>query len=177
VGLLEVERGLKEILEVLRRHPEWSLVMAGFGGDQEHLLKLAEELPNVKYLGRIPYERALRLSAAADVLFATYHPGIPNHRLASPNKVFEAMMLGKPVVVARGTNMDRVVEETNCGLVVEYGQTDALEASLKRLADDSALRQRLGINARQTYVDRYSWQIMKERLLALYQEMCSPSHA
>jgi len=177
VGLLQVERGLTEMLEVLRRHPEWSLAMAGFGGDQDHLLELAQDLPNVTYLGRIPYERALRLSAAADVLFATYDPSIPNHRLASPNKVFEAMMLGKPVVVARGTNMDRVVDENQCGLVVEYGQIDELEAGLKRLAEDARLRQRLGASARQIYTRKYSWQLMKDRLLALYQEMCPPAHA
>ena len=151
IGLLQVERGLMEMLEVLRRHPDWTLALAGFGGDEAQVLSLAGRLPNVTLYGRIPYERALQLSASADVLFATYDPAIPNHRYSSPNKIFEAMMLGKPTVVARATNMDRIIQEANCGLVVQYGDVDDLEAGLSRLADEPALRLQLGKNGRQVY--------------------------
>lgn len=168
VGLLQVERGLFEVLEVLRRHPDWRLDLAGFGGDQESLLEAARALPNVAWHGRVPYEQALRLSAAADALFATYDPAIPNHRYSSPNKLFEAMLLGKPVVVARRTNMDEIVSRCDCGLVVEYGQVDGLEAAFARLAADPNLRRRLGANARCAYETIYGWERMRERLLALY---------
>lgn len=177
IGLLQVERGLLEMLEVLRRHPDWNLVMAGFGGDQEQILKLVKELPNIVFLGRVSYERALRISAAADVLFATYDPEIPNHRYSSPNKVFEAMMLGKPIVVARGTNMDRIIEDNDCGLVVEYGNVESLELSLTRLANEPSLRRRLGEKARLTYKNTYSWHLMQQRLFALYEELFHSSHA
>jgi glycosyltransferase involved in cell wall biosynthesis len=168
VGLLQVERGLFEVLEILRRHPHWRLDLAGFGGDQESLLEAARTLPNVTWHGRVPYEQALRLSAAADALFATYDPSIPNHRYSSPNKIFEAMLLGKPVVVARGTNMDEIITRHNCGLVVEYGRVDELEAAFARLAANPDLRCRLGLNARRTYETIYGWERMRERLLALY---------
>ena len=171
VGLFQVERGLFEMLDVMREHPEWSLVMAGFGGDQDRIEALAERLPNVTCLGRVPYDRALRLSAAADVLFATYDPSIPNHRYSSPNKVFEAMMLGKPIVVARLTNMDKIIEENDCGLVVEYGSVDELERSLSRLAGDPLLRDRLGAAGRRAYERQYGWSQQERRLLDLYREL------
>ncbi|GAF26380.1 glycosyltransferase [Moorella thermoacetica Y72] len=172
VGLLQVERGLLEIMNVLSRHPEWHLDLAGFGGgDEECILGLARLLPNVTWHGRIPYKQAMELSYAADVLIATYDPTIPNHRYSSPNKVFEAMMLAKPVVVARSTGIDSLVEEINCGLVVPYGDVAALEAALIRLARDPAIRQRLGENGRRAYEEKYSWNLMRERLLALYREL------
>ncbi|MBE3582471.1 MAG: glycosyltransferase family 4 protein [Thermoanaerobacteraceae bacterium] len=172
VGLLQVERGLLEMLEVFTRHPEWYLDLAGFGGgDEERILRLARSLPNVTWHGRVPYKRALELSYAADVLFATYDPTIPNHRYSSPNKVFEAMMLAKPVVVARDTGIDRLVKEVNCGLVVPYGDVAVLEAALAHLAQDPALRQRLGENGRRAYEEKYSWDLMRKRLLALYNEL------
>jgi hypothetical protein len=55
IGLLQVERGLLKMLEVLRRHPEWTLTLVGFGGDQEQILSLAQALPNVAWHGHIPY--------------------------------------------------------------------------------------------------------------------------
>jgi glycosyltransferase involved in cell wall biosynthesis len=125
-------------------------------------------MENVHWHGRIPYQRALELSAGADVLVATYDPAIPNHRYASPNKVFEAMMLGKPVVAASNTNFDRIITRHECGLVVEYGDVEQLEQALATIADDPQLRSLLGENARQAYESTYNWTEMESRLLALY---------
>jgi glycosyltransferase involved in cell wall biosynthesis len=174
IGLLQVERGLLELLQVVEQHLDWSLDLAGFGGDQEEILAAAAGLPNVRWHGRVPYDRALELSRAADVLFATYDPCIPNHRYSSPNKVFEAMMLGKPIVVARDTNMDRIIEQADCGLVVEYGDVAGLEAALVRLCEDEGLQHRLARNAREAYLTSYSWSRMEEKLHRLYRSLILP---
>ncbi len=171
IGLLQVERGLMDVLEVLSRHPDWGLDLAGFGGDEAQILAVARGMPNVAWHGRVPYATALDLSARADLLFALYDPRIPNHRYASPNKLFEAMLLGKPVIVARGTNMDRIAEEVGFGLLVKYGDTLALESALARLAQDPDLRETLGRRARQGYEQAYGWHIMEQRLMDLYEEI------
>ncbi len=171
IGLLQVERGLFEMVNVLRRHPDWYLDLAGFGGDEAALREETESAPNIRWHGRIPYARALALSAAADLLFATYDPAIPNHRYSSPNKLFEAMMLGKPILVAAGTNMDRIVQAENCGVVVPYGDESALEAALQHLAENPQLRRELGENARRAYETRYGWPQMRRRLQQLYADL------
>jgi len=102
------------------------------------------------------------------VLFALYDPAIPNHRYASPNKVFEALMLGKPLIVAAGTHMDRLVSAAGCGLIVPYGDIPALENALLSLASAPALRLELGAKARRAYETGYSWAVMEQRLLELY---------
>jgi glycosyltransferase involved in cell wall biosynthesis len=168
IGLIQLERGLSEVIEVIGNHPDWTLDLAGFGGDEKIILEKARELPNVRWHGRIPYRDCIELSAKADVLFALYDPRIPNHRFSSPNKVFEAMMLGKPIVVARDTNMDRIVEQANAGIVVEYGDVAALERAFLRLEKEPDYRLRLGRNSRRVYEQRYSWNAAKERLLGLY---------
>ena len=173
VGLLQVERGLLDVLSVLAHHPEWHLDLAGFGGDQDVILQQAARLPNVRWHGRIPYEYNLCLASRADALIALYDPAIPNHRFASPNKVYEAMMLGKPVVVARGTNVDRIIEQQQCGLVVEYGDLQELERALTLLATNPTLRQQLGENARQAYDLHFGWPIMRNRLQNLYKDIAA----
>jgi len=171
VGLLQKERGLFQMLEILNRHPEWSLDLAGFGGDSEEIHDIARQMPNVRWHGRIPYDQALRLSQAADVLFATYDPAIPNHRYSSPNKVFEAMMLGKPVIVARNTNMDHIIRQENCGIIIEYGNLNELETAITLFENDPGLRLRLGENGRRAYQTTYSWINMQSRLITLYNEV------
>lgn len=176
VGLLQIERGVFEVIEVLRKHPNWHLDLAGFGGDENEIVELIKDLSNVTWFGRIPYQQAICLSQQADILFATYDPAIPNHRYSSPNKVFEGMMLGKPIVVARNTNMDLMILNAQCGLVVTYGDIDELEKAFLRLANDLSLRQELGANARRAYDEIYSWAKMEERLINLYQEIETSNH-
>jgi glycosyltransferase involved in cell wall biosynthesis len=176
VGLLQVERGLMEMLDLLKLHPEWELDLAGFGGDEEQICAAAKTLPNVFWHARVPYDKALQLSQAADVLFATYNPIIPNHRYSSPNKVFEAMLLGKPIIVSRGTNMDRLIQESNCGIVVEYGDISGLELALLQLQTNIALRQQLGENARRAYENQYSWTEMQARLKTIYAEVAGAAN-
>jgi glycosyltransferase involved in cell wall biosynthesis len=168
VGNMQLERGLIYLLKILKNHPEWKLDLAGFGGDEQTILSEASQLRNVTWHGCISYRRALELNNGADVIFSTYDPQIPNHRYSSPNKLFEAMMLGKPVIVARGTNIDQIVEAEKCGMVVEYGNLPELESAFSLLQYDPALRQAYGRNARIAYERVYDWENMKDRLLKLY---------
>jgi len=168
VGLLQVERGLLEMLSVLKNHPEWSLDLAGFGGDEAQILEIASSLPNVIWHGRVNYNEAIRISTEANVLFATYDPAIPNHKYSSPNKVFEAMMLGKPIIVAAETNMDRIIAQANCGVIIPYGNIVELENAIKLLIDHPSIMLEMGSNARYAYESLYNWNLMHQRLVALY---------
>jgi glycosyltransferase involved in cell wall biosynthesis len=167
-GNLQVERGLVELLDVLGGHPEWQLDLGGFGGDEALIQDKASALANVTWHGRLPYERVLTLTARADALIATYDPHIPNNRYASPNKLFEAMLLGKPILVAQGTNMDRIVQDADCGIVVQYGSRADLESALKTLHEQPELRMQWGAHARQAFETTYNWQAMQARLFQLY---------
>jgi glycosyltransferase involved in cell wall biosynthesis len=170
VGMLNLERGLLELIQVLGHHPEWELALAGYGTD-ETAIRSAAACPNVTMLGRIDYQNAMSLNGAADALVATYDPAIPHHRYASPNKAFEAMMLGKPLVVAQGTHIDELVSEIGCGLVVPYGDVEALDIALTRLAKDPDLRRRMGQAGRKAYEQRFNWAEMETRLADLYYEL------
>lgn len=169
-GGMVADRGMLELVEVTGRHPQWRLDMAGYGVDEDRILAAAAGNQNITWHGRVSHERAMRIHFEADVLIATYDPEIPNNRYASPNKLFEAMMLGKPLIVARDTNMDCIVEHENCGLVVVYGNRPALEAALERLHLDPDIRETFGKNARMAYEKTYSWARMESRLLSLYRE-------
>ena len=173
VGNLQIQRGLLTILNILDRHPDWKFDLAGFGPDETIILEKAATMKNVSWHGRVNYEQALRLNNKADVLVALYDPAVPNHRYASPNKLFESMMLGKPAVVAQGTNIDAVVNRIECGLVVDYDDEDSLESALKYLKENPKIRFKMGLHARNAYETTYSWSQMKSRLLNLYEEIVS----
>ena len=82
-------------------------------------------------------------------------------------------MLGKPIIVADQTNMDRIITANECGLVVPYGDVISLEKAILRLQFDPQLRQQLGQNGRSAYESTYNWSLMQEKLVQLYQRVTS----
>jgi glycosyltransferase involved in cell wall biosynthesis len=171
VGMMLKDRGLLDMLQVLKNHPTWYLELAGFGGDEDLILAAARELSNVHWHGIIDYQKSLELYFNSDVILATYDPSIPNHRLGSPNKIFEAMMLARPVIVAENTNMDRKVQEAGSGLIVRYGDLESLENALQSLCQNPELGSQLGAAGRSAYESQYGWSKMEMRIINLYKNI------
>ena len=61
--------------------------------------------------------------------------------------------------------------EANCGLVVDANNIEEVKEAIIKLRDDPELCEELGANARKAYERRYSWAIMEQRLITLYQEL------
>lgn len=168
-GLLHSDRGLIYLMEALKDLDGIRLLFAGTGPEKEHLTKFCEESNGkIQYLGFLPYNEVITKSLVSDMLFAFYDPQTPNNRYASPNKLFESMMCGKPILTNDGTSMADMVRKENCGLVVPYGNVNAIKHAILTIKDDPALCKRLGENGRKAYETKYNWGIMEERLLDVY---------
>ncbi len=169
-GNLAKDRGLLDLVRACEATGA-ILIVAGQGPDEAELLPLIESSPNATYVGVVPHDEVLRQTASADAVPALYDPAIPNNRLASPNKVFEAMMLGKPVIVSDGTSLADLVRTEGFGIVVPYGDTASLRESIERLMLSPDLCRDLGGKGRAVYAARYRWEIMQKRLLDAYAEL------
>lgn len=172
VGLLQKERGIIEMINVIRKNPTWKLILAGYGGDEDLIKEACKGIKNIEFLGRVTYENAIKIYSISDLMFATYDPSIPNHKFSSANKLFEAMMLGKPIIVAKGTGMDTLVTKYKLGFIVDYGDESQLEAVLKEIEHwDIKERNKFSERVKQTYLENFAWEIMEERLINLYNEI------
>ena len=80
------------------------------------------------------------------------------------------MMLGKPLIVARATNIDRIVEGCRNGVVIKYGDVRALDDALLSLENEKT-RSEMGTNSRQAYDQTYGWNKMKDSLVSIYADL------
>ena len=78
------------------------------------------------------------------------------------------MMCAKPIIVNDSTSVADKVREENCGLVVPYGDYEALKEAVLTLKNNPELCKELGENGRRAYDTKYNWKIMEKRLLDLY---------
>ncbi len=84
--------------------------------------------------------------------------------------VIEAMSVGKAMVGSRAGGIVDLIEDDETGLLVPPGDVDALGAALKRLIDDSDLRERLGRQAR-VRSQRFTADVIVPQFIALYQNL------
>jgi len=119
-------------------------------------------------LGPVAYDRMPEITAAADVGVAPYD----TRRLAqlrlgffwSPLKIFEYMASALPTVTVPRVPLTEIVRDGREGLFFREGDGQDLARVLEHLADEPALRERLGRAARERVVDRYSWSRHCEQL-------------
>ena len=173
-GVINRARGLQFVATAVQDLEGVRLILAGAVHDEAFLKNSVLTSARIQYLGWLPsYEDVIKRTSEADVLFRLSDPGIPKTRYESPNKLFEAMMCGKPIIVSDGSSMADIVRKENCGLVVPYGDVGAIKLAILKLKNNPELREELGRNGRRAYEDRYSWQIMEQRLLDAYRQLAS----
>lgn len=167
VGTFGSERFLQEVLQVVASREDVELHIGGFGELEPLIREAASCQENVYYYGRLSYEKTLCLESQCDLMFAMYTPEVPNHRYAAPNKFYEALMLGKPIIMAQNTGFDEVIHENDIGETVPYnveGFHVALDRLLSRRESWAEMRKR----ARKLYEDSFSWEIMEQRITEMY---------
>jgi len=171
-GILNRFRGIQHVVKATRDLPFVTFVIAGFGENTTEFKNVFSKTANVVFLGKIPHEEVIKKTLEADLIVAFYDPSWPSYRYASTaNKVFEAMMCRKPILTNYGTSLTEFVRKVRCGIVVEYGNVLHIRESIILLKNNPEFRRQLGENGYEVYVKRYSWEIMKARLLRIYKTL------
>lgn len=112
--------------------------------------------------GELEHEQVLPLLAQADVCVCPY-PNIQDLNSTYPIKVFEYMALGKAVVATRLRGISEIIEHGQSGLLVSPDDPTEMAEAMRRLYDDSSLREQLAIGARQR-IRNFEWATINTRI-------------
>jgi len=169
VGTLAETRFIKQILDIVKRRPEITLNIAGIGPLENYVSNTAKYIDNVNYFGELKYDDALKLYSRCDLMFAMYDPNIANHKYSAPNKIYEAMMLEKPIIVAKGTGIDKIVEREKIGFTINYNEK-SFEELLNKIVTNKKVLDEVRLRMRDVY-PKFSWDLMKKRIHKIYSEI------
>ena len=172
IGCLQQGRMINELIRICSKMNGFELHIGGFGDQklESYIKQMSQENENIKFYGKLAYQDVLELEAASDIMLAIYDPKIPNHKYAAPNKFYEALMLGKPVIMARNTGMDFLVEKYDIGKVIEYN-SESLRNALVELASIQSEWDNMSKRMKELYSKMFSWNEMERRLIDLYQNI------
>jgi len=171
-GGFSLDRGIEQLFDAIRAIDDATLVLMGYGLQEEAYREQAGSIElrdRVRIMPAVPPAELLSWVASADVVAMPIQPTTLNHRLTTPNKLFEAMAAGVPVVASDLPGMAPIVKETGAGLVVDPTDPAAIAAACREILDASpeeraAWRRRALEAAHRTY----NWERQVEILFAEY---------
>ncbi len=169
-GALARGRGLEVLLDALRELPTSfkALVVGGPAEEAAALRNRAESLGLANRVRVDDYRSFPELSpyyAAMDVGAILAEPW-PNHLRALPNKLFDCMANGVPVIVPDYPAMAPIVREGPCGWIVAGITRGAVTAAIREAHDSSQAAER-GRTGREAYLKRYAWERQAEAFLGV----------
>lgn len=163
---------LDKVLGAIQDMEGVKLIIAGYGDLVDEIKGWSYRLPDkVEFVGQIDYAEVIKRGIRAHLFFVLRDPVVPTSRFTCGSTLFNAMICGKPILVNQGTSTTKKVSEENCGLAVNGSDVEEIRQAILKLRDNPQLCEELGTNARRAYEQRYSWELMGQRLVTFYHEL------
>ncbi len=159
-GILSGGRGLRKTVSALKNIPDAVFVIAGDGPLRADLEKLAEKekmRARVFFTGMVPNEKLLEYTASADIGIALIENISVSYYYALPNKLFEYLAAGLPVIVSSLPQMKKIVERYDVGFAIDPENETELANAIKKLTADKNLYARFKANA-QSAAAELNWE-------------------
>lgn len=165
-GLLTNIRGMDSIFQFAHAHPELLFLMIGPVRDARYE-QLLREHSNIRHYPFMDQRKLFEIIHNCAGIFSLYAPTSEINRLAASNKVYDAMMLGIPVITNREVLNAAFIEKNRFGVIVDY----TCNESWNCLASQDYLQKAviLGRNGRALYLQKYRFDVMlEERFLPMF---------
>jgi glycosyltransferase involved in cell wall biosynthesis len=129
------ERKIEELLEAASGLPDVYVVVGGKGILEPLVKDWAARNPRVRFVGFVRGKEIPEYTCAADIVYYGFDPSNPNARFSAPNKLFEALAAGRPLITGDFGEIAEVVREADCGIVLPEYSAKEVRVALERLGD------------------------------------------
>lgn len=173
VGTINANRNISRMVEAIGAldEPKARLRLAG----QFFPAALRDEVERLPGWERVDYDEWLDREGVADAL-ANVRAGlvvlkpVAHEMVTLPIKLFEYMAAGIPVIASDFPLWREIVEDAECGILVDPEETASIVSAMQWIADNPVEAERMGERGRRAAVARYSWDSEARNLVAFYRE-------
>ena len=174
VGVLTRGRALREMVEAVGRlrdeRARLTLIGAFAPPNLEGEVRSLPGWSRVDYLGPLGRRQVAERLAAARVGLLLFH-SLPNHTEALPNKLFEYLAAGLPVVASDFPFWRELLEPVGCALFVDPLDPAQIAGAIEELLADEQRASEMGRRGAAAVRERFSWHGEAPKLVALYERL------
>jgi len=177
LGEMTKIRGITELIEafnmVVKKYPEWKLYLVGsveppsFSKEIEQLISKLNLKQNINLIPWVPYEEKEKFSSQASIGIVIYLP-YPNNISCLPNKLFDYMLVGLPVVASNFPLYKEIVDTDRCGLIVDPLDPREVAKAIEYLIEHPDGARKMGKKGKKAILEKYNWEKEGRKLLDIY---------
>lgn len=176
-GGFDKHRGLDILLDaipdIIKKFPDFRLILVGGGSTTEELKTQAQNLKieeNVDFPGYLPHSQLVSYVKMSDVCIIP-HLKTDHTDNTIPHKLFQYMLMEKPVIASNSKPVERIINKVQSGLIYQYDNSQDLAKKLLMLIDNPQLINELGKKGREAVISEYNWKQTAKNLIALYHKI------
>lgn len=172
-GGINIDKGGEELIEAMKTTEGASLIIAGSGDVLQKLKKgvtSADLSGKVKFFDKMPWKELMRFTKTADVGLCLEKDTNLNYRFCLPNKMFDYISAGIPVITGNLPEVAGIINKYNCGLIIPEITPEEISRAISILKNDSVLLNKLRQNAVNASGD-LSWEVESEKVKRFYSKI------
>jgi glycosyltransferase involved in cell wall biosynthesis len=179
-GNLSTNRGMMQILDalaVVKEKTPVKFIQVGVvrerNRDRERFEERVKALgleKEAEVTGWVTYGKMVGMLNRGSIGLAALQPTRNNYGTLH-NKTFSYMSTGLAVIGPRGSDTERIINETGCGLAVDMNDSQALAEAIMSLIDNRERCHQLGQNGRKAIEESFGWHIMERKLWRIYEDL------
>ena len=167
---INIQRGAEELVEAMRYLDDCFLMVIG-GGDVLPVLKqmVAEEHleDRVRFLSRMPYANMMAYTQLAELGFILDKDTNLNYRFCLPNKLFDFIQAGVPIVASKLVEVGKIIQKYHIGLFIPDHAPQSITMTIREGLNDTAQRQLWQQGLAQAAID-LCWENEQQTLIEIY---------
>lgn len=167
-GGISLSSGIEEIIKALEQTNGVRFLLAGsLEKTLKHYLEQYAGWKKTEYYGVVEHKKVAQICQKSFAGLILYHP-LPNHINAQPNKMFEYMLMGLPIICSNFPLWKSMIEEKKCGICVNPLKPGEIAKAINKLYNDTNAVEIMGKNARKAILEEYNWDIEEKKLYKVY---------
>lgn len=171
IGIITKIRGLTEVVKSLDSTDAGLVLVGNFEPEnyQQELSGLSG-WKKVNYIGYADRKKAMQILNSSFAGIVTFHPE-SNHIHSQPNKLFEYMSAGLPLIASDFPLWKEIINANQCGLCVDPLDSDNIARGINFLHKHPEEARKMGLNGRKAVLEKYNWAKEEPKLLAVYKSL------
>jgi len=172
-GGINIDKGAEELVHAVSTIDDVELLIAGSGDVIASLESIVRDLrigERVHFLPAMPWKKLIGYTMMADAGMCLEKDTNINYRLSLPNKLFDYIAAGKPVIAGNLPEIEKIVVENNCGVIIRSITPEHIRNAVIELRDNTKLRSELTLNSARAAL-LLNWQNESETVKRIYNNL------